>query len=261
MMLLIDVGNTNIVIGLSDDKLKKLWRLSTLKNRTSDELGLMMLELLRTADISTENIKAVAIACVVPPLLTPLKEMSIKYFGVKPFIIEPGIKTGMPIIYDNPKEVGADRIVNAIAAKEEYGTPAVVIDFGTATTFDIVSKKGEYLGGVIAPGITISAEALFQYAARLPRVDIIDPKSIIGKNTVSAMQAGIFYGYIGLVDGISKRIQKEIGQQCIFLATGGLSEIIAPYCECRPIIDQQLTLKGIKILFEMNQSEFLIQKK
>jgi len=259
MLLLIDVGNTNIVIGLSDNKeLLKSWRLSTLKSRTADELGLMILELLRTADISKDKIEAVAVACVVPPLLTPLKEMSIKYFNAEAFIIEPGIKTGMPIIYDNPKEVGADRIVNAVAAKEEYGVPAIIIDFGTATTFDIVSSKGEYLGGVIAPGISISAEALFQYAARLPRVDIIDPKIIIGKNTVSAMQAGIFYGYIGLVDGITERINKEINEKCISLATGGLAEIIAPYCKCKPIIDQQLTLKGIKILYKMNyaHSEF-----
>ena len=254
MIILIDVGNTNIVVGLHDGNvLLHSWRLWTLRNRTSDELGLMLTQLLETAHIDVRQIQDIAIACVVPPLMLALKEMSIKYFKCTPFMIEPGIKTGIPIVYDNPKEVGADRIVNAVAAFKEYGAPSVVIDFGTATTFDVISEKGEYIGGVIAPGIIISSEALFQYAARLPRVEIADPKCVIGKNTVTAMQSGIFYGYIGLVDEIAKRIVNELKKDCKFIATGGLAELVAPYCSYNPTIDLDLTLKGIKLLYELNR--------
>lgn len=254
MILLIDVGNTNIVIGLHNgNAITHSWRIWTLRNRTSDELGLMVKQLLEDANINVRQIDGVAIACVVPPLMIAFKEMSAKYFKCSPFIIEPGIKTGIPIIYDNPKEIGADRIVNAVATFKEYGAPAVVIDFGTATTFDVISEKGEYIGGVIAPGIIISSEALFQYAARLPRVEIVDPKSVIGKNTITAMQAGIFYGYIGLVNEITTRILKELNKECKFIATGGLAEMVAPYCQYNPVIDLDLTLKGIKLLYELNR--------
>lgn len=256
MLLLIDVGNTNIVIGLHNgNTIAHSWRIWTLRNRTSDELGLMVIQLLENAKIGVEQIDGVALACVVPPLMIAFKEMSSKYFHCSPFIVEPGIKTGIPLIYDNPKEIGADRIVNAVATFKEYGAPAVVIDFGTATTFDVISEKGEYIGGVIAPGIIISSEALFQYAARLPRVEIVDPKTVIGKNTITAMQAGIFYGYIGLVNEIAGRIIKELGKECKFIATGGLAEMVAPYCQHHPVIDLDLTLKGIKLLYELNRTK------
>jgi len=253
MILLIDVGNTNIVVGLNDGRsFLRFWRLQTSKSRTADEMGLLFTELLKSENVSVKEVMGVAVACVVPPLMRSLKEMSRIYFGQEAFFVEPGIKTGMPIIYDNPKEIGADRIVNAVAAMKEYGVPSVVIDFGTATTFDVISPRGEYLGGAIAPGVLISSEALFERAARLPRVEINEPKNVIGKNTISAMQSGIFYGYVGLVNEITKRIEQELDAKCIFIATGGLAELIAPYCNCSPLIDRILTLKGIKILYDMN---------
>lgn len=253
MMLIIDVGNTNILIGLcKDNSFLRFWRLQTSKSRTADEMGLLFTELLKSMEVLPNKVEGIAIACVVPPLMRALKEMSKVYFREEAFFIEPGIKTGMPIIYDNPKEIGADRIVNAVAAVKEYGAPSVVIDFGTATTFDVISMKGEYLGGAIAPGVLTSSEALFERAARLPRIEISDPKKVIGKNTITAMQSGIFYGYVGVVNEITKRIEEELKVKFNYIATGGVVELIAPYCECNPIIDKVLTLKGIKILYDMN---------
>ncbi len=253
MILLIDVGNTNIVVGLyKEERFIRFWRLQTSKSRTSDEMGLLFSEILKSVNVRIDEIKGVAVACVVPPLTTAIKEMSKVYFNYEAFFVEPGIKTSMPIIYDNQKEIGADRIANAVAAIKEYPIPAVVIDFGTATTFDVISAKGEYIGGTISPGVLISSEALFERAARLPRIEIKAPKNVIGKNTVAAMQSGIFYGYIGLINEISKRIEEELKSKCTFIATGGLAELIAPYCQYSPIIDRLLTLKGIKILYDIN---------
>mgnify|MGYP005838298175 CR=1 FL=1 len=253
MMLIIDVGNTNIMVGFfKNNSFLRFWRLQTLKSRTADEMGLLFTELIKTMGVLPNEVEAIAIACVVPPLTRALKEMSKVYFKKQAFFVEPGIKTGMPIMYDNPKEIGADRIVNAVAAVKEYGVPSIVIDFGTATTFDVISPKGEYVGGVIAPGVFISSEALFEKSARLPRVEITDPKKVIGKNTIAAMQSGIFYGYVGVVNEITKKIEEELETKCNYIATGGLAELIAPCCDCNPIIDKILTLKGIKILYDMN---------
>ncbi|OGF67369.1 MAG: pantothenate kinase, partial [Candidatus Fischerbacteria bacterium RBG_13_37_8] len=233
-------------------KLLHSWRVQTSRNRTSDELGLLLSLLIQSKQVKIEKIEHVAIACVVPPMIRAFKEMSVKYFHQEPFFIEPGIKTGMPILYDNPKEVGADRIVNSVAAYREYGAPIVVVDFGTATTFDVISSRGEYIGGVIAPGIRISSEALFQHAARLPRVEIVYPECVIGKNTIASMQSGLFYGYIGLVNEISSRIVNELNQECTFIGTGGLVELIAPFSKYPMVVDIDLTLKGITILYELN---------
>ncbi|MBM4272725.1 MAG: type III pantothenate kinase, partial [Deltaproteobacteria bacterium] len=197
-------------------------------------------------------IKAIIISCVVPPMLNILEPLCRKYFDVKPIIVEPGIKTGMPILYDNPREVGADRIVNAVAAYEKYGGDIIIVDFGTATTFDYVSKKGEYMGGCIAPGIMISSEALFSKAAKLPRVEIGKPKSVIGKDTVSSMQAGILFGYAGLVDGLVERIKSEVRSEPKVLATGGLAKIIASETKSIQIVDEMLTLEGLRILYKRN---------
>jgi type III pantothenate kinase len=195
----------------------------------------------------------VIIASVVPPLQPAFEEMAVEYFRVTPLVVGPGIKTGMPILYDNPREVGADRIVNAVAAFETHGGPAIVVDFGTATTFDAISAKGEYIGGVIAPGIGISAEALFERAAKLPRVEIVQPKAVIAKNTVGSMQVGLFYGYVGLVDGIVRRMVKEMEREPVVIGTGGLAHLILAESETVQHIDPFLTLKGLRILFDRNR--------
>jgi len=257
MLLAIDVGNSNTVLGLYDgDKLLHDWRIRTEVDNTVDEYGMLILNLYRTARISSKSVKSVngiIISCVAPPMLNILEPLCEKYFKIKPLIVGPGIKTGMPIYYDNPKEVGADRIVNAVAAREKYKGDLIIVDFGTATTFDYVTSNGEYMGGCIAPGIIISSEALFERASKLPRVEFSKPKSIIAKDTISSMQAGIMYGYAGLVDGIVERIMAESKSTPTVVATGGLARIIAPETKSINVVDDRLTLEGLRIIYSRNR--------
>jgi type III pantothenate kinase len=242
------------VLGLFDgEQLVRDWRLATVRSRTADEYGILMRELFLGAGLEMAQVEAVVISSVVPPLQQPMEQTFTRYFGVKPLVIEPGVKTGLGIRVDNPHEVGADRIVNAVAAFELYGGPLVIVDFGTATTFCAVSKKGEYLGGAIAPGIGISTEALFMRASKLPRVDISRPPSVIGKNTVQSMQAGILYGFVGQVDGVVGRIKKELGNAKV-IATGGLAELIAGETASIDRVDPFLTLNGLRIIYERNRA-------
>jgi type III pantothenate kinase len=253
MLLVIDVGNTNTVLGLyDDDDLVHDWRLRTVVDHTVDEYGMLIYNLYKNSEVSPKAIKAIIISCVVPPMLHILEPLCKKYFNIKPMIVGPGIKTGMPIYYDNPREVGADRIVNAVAAFERYKGDIIVVDFGTATTFDYVSAKGEYMGGCICPGIMISSEALFQKAAKLPRIEIIRPKTVIGKDTVSSMQAGILYGYASLVDGLVERIKGEVKSDPKVIATGGLAKIIASETTSIHVVDDMLTLEGLRIIYKRN---------
>jgi type III pantothenate kinase len=253
MLLVIDVGNTNTVIGLYDqDELVHDWRIRTVADHTVDEYGMLIYNLYKNAKTRPRAIKDIIISCVVPTMLNILEPLCEKYFNVKPLIVGPGIKTGMPILYDNPREVGADRIVNAVAAYEKYGGDIVVVDFGTATTFDYISKKGEYMGGCISPGIMIASEALFNKTAKLPRVELSRPKSVIGKDTVSSMQAGILFGYASLVDGLVNRIKAEIKSDPKVIATGGLATVIAPETKSIDVVDEMLTLEGLRILYTRN---------
>jgi type III pantothenate kinase len=253
-LLAIDIGNTNTVVGLMEDKaIIGSWRLTTVRERTSDEHGVLIKNLLSLGGFDDRKIDGIAISCVVPPLLPSIKEMSIKYFNHEPFIVQPGIKTGMPILYEHPQEVGADRIVNSVAGFRKYGGPCIVIDLGTATTFDAVSARGEYLGGIIAPGMLISAEALFQRAAKLPRVEIKEPDEVIGRNTVSAIQSGIFYGYLGLIEKIISLVQEELGENTATVATGGLAPLIARRTSRIQHTDPDLIMEGLQMLFEMNR--------
>lgn len=254
MLLAIDIGNTNIVLGLFREReLVHHWRVGTRRDETSDEYGILLKNLFEVVGVPRSAVSGMIIASVVPPLQPVFEELARDYFQVAPVVVGPGIRTGMPVLYDNPREVGADRIVNAVAAYETYGGPAIVVDFGTATTFDAVSAKGEYLGGVIAPGIGISAEALFERAAKLPRVEIVRPKGIIAKNTVGSMQVGLFYGYIGLVDGIVRRMIKEMEREPVVVGTGGLAHLILAESETVQQIDPLLSLKGLQILFDRNR--------
>lgn len=252
-LLAIDIGNTNTVVGLfKRSKLVQSWRLTTVRERTSDEHGVLVRNLLHLAGHEKLKVDGIAVSCVVAPLLPSIKEMSDKYFGMEPFVVQPGIKTGMPILIEHPQEVGADRIVNSVAGFRKYGGPCIVIDLGTATTFDAVSKKGEYMGGAIAPGIQISAEALFQRAAMLPRVEVREPEVVIGRNTVSAMQSGIFYGYLGLIEKIIDVMQAELENSAKTVATGGLSALIAKRTDKIQHTEPDLILNGLYILYEMN---------
>lgn len=269
MLLAVDVGNTNTVLGLyrltgtgaAASEFEAHWRVSTHRTQTVDEYGVLFTNLFNMHGLSTAEVKHIIISSVVPPVESTLAQVCELYFKVKPLFVEPGIKTGMPVLVDNPAELGADRLVNAIAAFEKYGGPAVVVDFGTATTFDVVSEKGEYLGGVITPGLGISADALFSRAARLGRVDIKRPARVIGTNTVAHIQSGLYYGYIGLVDGILERMVAEMAEgkgaatAPKIIATGGLARLIAEDSRFIEKIDDLLTLDGLRIVFERNRSE------
>lgn len=252
-LLVIDVGNSNIVLGIyHDDELMASWRMATAGDRTADEYGVLARELV--GETIGDGLEGAIIASVVPPLNSSMRELVEKYFGVQPMFVEPGVKTGLSIQMDNPVEVGADRIVNAVAAFHDYGGPSIVVDFGTATTFDVISARGEYRGGIIAPGITISAEALFARTARLPRVDVRRPEHLVGTNTVEAIQSGLYYGYLGLVDGILARLKREISGIRRVVATGGLAALLAEDSEHIDQYDPQLTLKGLKLIYDRNRS-------
>ncbi len=253
MLLVIDVGNSNTVVGLyHDDQLLNHWRIRTVSDHTIDEYGMLLLNLYSTSRMDSKSITAVIISCVVPSMLNILEPLCRKYFHVSPLIVGPGIKTGMPIYYDNPKEVGSDRVVNAVAAHEKYKGNLIVVDFGTATTFDYVSERGEYMGGCIAPGVVISSEALFEKASKLPPVELSRPKFIVARDTVSSIQGGIMFGYAGLVDGIVNRIKKETERESTVIATGGLAKVITEQTESIDVVDEMLTLEGLKIIYSRN---------
>lgn len=263
MLLVLDVGNTNTVLGVFKAtageqgvvhfaKLIAHWRVSTTKTQTVDEYGVLFRNLFAMNDLDVSSVQGTVISSVVPPLDSTLREVCERYFRIKPLFIEPGVKTGMPVHYDNPAEVGADRIVNSVAAFEKYGGPCIVVDFGTATTFDVVSPKGEYLGGVITPGIGISADALFEHTARLPRVDIRKPHRVLATNTVNSLQSGLYYGYLGLIDGILERLMAEMGSKVTVVATGGLASLMGGGSKYIREVDDLLTLEGLRIIYERN---------
>jgi type III pantothenate kinase len=253
MLLAVDVGNTETVLGVfRDEELAWHWRLATVPERTADELALLFGGFLESQDLSFDrHVTGVVISSVVPTATQSLREMVRGYFHFAPVVVEPGVKTGVPVLTDNPKEVGADRIVNALAAFSKYGGPAIVVDFGTATTFDAISEGGEYLGGAIAPGIQISARALYERAARLPRIELSAPRSVVGKNTVESLQSGIVFGYSAMVDGMVERLAKELGTPTV-IATGGLATMVIEECRTIDHHDPWLTLEGLRLVFEKN---------
>lgn len=261
MLLAIDVGNTNIVLGVFDgERLAESWRLATLRERTADEVGILVTHLFERSRIDLAIVDGIILSSVVPPLTRTTEEMAERYFGRTPLTVDPGVNTGMPVLYSPASDVGADRVVNAVAAYESYGrasrTPVIVVDFGTATTFDAISAAGEYIGGVICPGIGISADALFQRAARLPRVDVRKPDSIIGRTTVTSMQAGLFFGYVSMVDGIVSRMRAALegGDRAVCIATGGMAEILSDETTAIEAVVPDLTLQGLRLIWERNLS-------
>ena len=265
MLLVLDVGNTNTVLGVfakaaRDDSgesrhyelMVANWRVATIATQTVDEYGVLFRNLFAMDKIEVQGVHGIIISSVVPPVDSTLRQVCERYFNTKPLFIEPGVKTGMPVLYDNPAEVGADRIVNSVAAFEKFGGPCIVVDFGTATTFDCVSAKGEYQGGVISPGIGISADALFEKTARLPRVAIRKPARVIGSTTVGSLQSGLYYGYLGLVDGILQRLLEEMGEGTSVVATGGLASLIGKGSKYIKHVDDLLTLDGLRLIWERN---------
>jgi len=256
MLLVIDIGNTNTVLGVYEaTRLIGHWRLETKPSQTADEYGVLARNLFALAKLEIDKIRDIVIASVVPPLNSVLEQMALQYFKLKPLFVEPGVKTGMPVLYDSPSDVGADRIVNGVAAYDKYGGPCIVVDFGTATTFDAISAKGEYLGGVIAPGPGISAEALFSKTARLPRVEIKAPSKVIGTSTVGSIQSGLYYGYIGLIDGVLERMLKELGPKTTVVATGGYASLIGRGVHLIQHIAPHLTLEGLRLIHEKNKDK------
>jgi type III pantothenate kinase len=256
MLLAIDIGNTNIAVGVFEqDKLRATWNIATDINKTADEYAVLLLNLLPREGLALSDIDHVGIACVVPPLLSIFEGLSQHYLKLSPLIVGPGVKTGVRICTDNPREVGADRVANAAAAHHLYSGPLIVIDFGTATTLDALSKEGDYLGGAIAPGIGIAAEALFERASKLPRVELIPPEHAIGKNTVTTMQSGIIFGYVGLIESLVTRIRRELGGRAYVVATGGLAEVIATQTRVIDAVNLHLTLIGLRLIHELNQQE------
>jgi type III pantothenate kinase len=254
LLLTIDVGNTNTCLGLHDGpKLVADWRLTTRREQTADEYGILVRNLFAAFGVEPAGIQGVALASVVPPLTGVLVQLAREYLGREPLVIEPGVKTGMPILYEPPSDVGADRIVNGVAALAAYGGPVIVVDFGTATTFDVITRRGEYIGGVICPGIGISADALFQRAARLPRVDVRHPGRVIGRSTVGSIQSGLFFGYAAMVEGIIGRIRGELGEKARVVATGGLAETLAREVPAIEAVDGALTLTGLRLIWERNR--------
>ncbi len=254
MLLAVDVGNTHITLGFYNSERPYChWRISTYRRGTADEYGILLRQLFDSRGIALKEVSAVALASVVPPLTGAFVEMAQRFFKVEPLVVGPGIKTGMPIRFDNPKEVGADRIVNGVAAFDKFGGPTIVVDFGTATTFDVISAKGEYLGGAIAPGIGISTDALFSYAAKLPRVELVKPAQIIGKNTVACMQSGIMFGLVGQVEGIVSRMKKEMNSPMLVVATGGYSSLFEGETDVVDRVEPFLTLEGLRLIYEMNK--------
>lgn len=253
MLLVVDVGNTNTVLGLYEGaELLHSWRLTTERQRTTDEYGILCRNLFELVGVGYDAVTAVAISSVVPPLNHTLWRMSVVYFKVEPLFIDPAKNAGMPVLYTPPSDVGADRIVNGVAAFARYGGPCVVVDFGTATTFDAISGAGEYLGGVICPGVMVSAEALFARAARLPRVEIAKPETVVGTSTVGSIQSGLFYGYVGLVEGILRRMLDELGETTRVIATGGLASLFGKATDMIEIVDADLTLEGLRLIYERN---------
>jgi type III pantothenate kinase len=253
MLLAVDVGNTQTVFGLYEgDRLAEHWRVATEAERTGDELGVVVGQLLELRDLGFDDIGGVCLSSTVPPLVRAYEEFARDYAEAPLLVLGPGTKTGIPIVYDDPREVGPDRIANAVAARERYGAPSIVVDFGTSTNFDIVSAAGEYVGGVLAPGIEVSMEALFARAARLVKVDFSAPQSVIGKTTVAGLQSGMVYGFAGQVDGIVKRVRAEIGETAPVVATGGLAELIAPHAETIDRVDPLLTLEGLRLVWARN---------
>ncbi|WP_180954629.1 type III pantothenate kinase [Bacillus sp. V5-8f] len=253
MLFVLDVGNTNTVLGVyDDDHLKYHWRIETNRHKTEDEYGMVIKSLLEHEGLSFQEFDGIIISSVVPPIMFSLERMCQKYFHMKPMVVGPGMKTGLNIKYENPREVGADRIVNAVAGIHEYGGPLIIVDFGTATTYCYINEEKQYMGGAIAPGINISTEALYSKAAKLPRIEIARPEDIIGKNTVAAMQAGILYGYVGQVEGIVGRMKAQSSKEPTVIATGGLASLIAHESNIIDIVDPFLTLKGLQLIYKRN---------
>ncbi|MDO8670331.1 MAG: type III pantothenate kinase [Dehalococcoidia bacterium] len=253
MLLVVDAGNTNIVLGLFDgDQMRAKWRVSTDSHRMSDEYGVLLMKLLPHRGLRLDQIEHAIIASVVPSLTTIFLEVLQRYCGVRALVVGAGIKTGLRLMVDNPGAVGADRVVDSVAAYRIYGGPVIVVDFGTATTFDVVSRTGDFLGGAIAPGILIAGEALFEKAAKLTRVELVRPKNVIGKNTMTAIQAGVLLGYVGLVEGIIDRIKRELGGSAKVIATGGLAALVAKETPAIDVVDEDLTLTGLRLVHELN---------